>query len=157
MSHSPMTPEDVSKLYEEVSENSGKFKERIEKNAMSPDKIQQMIERDYSADKKYPELAAVEEMTGAEFVELYKKMAEDVKSSPEAFEPHAREFGMTPDELSALFGKISGSIEKYPEIWESKEKAQLFHPRNFSMLASALKEDTAEALGHIKGFDEEDK
>lgn len=156
MSHSPMTPEDVSKLYEEVSEDSGKFRERIEKNAMSPEKIQEMIERNYSADKKYPELASVEEMTGSEFAELYKQMAEDVKSSPDAFEPHARELGMTPGELSTLFTKISGGIEKYPEVWASKEKAQLFHPRNLVMLASALKEDTSEALGHIRGFEDKE-
>ena len=155
MSHSPMTPEDVSKVYEKVSEDSGKFKERIEKNAMSHEEIQGMIERNYSADRKYPELASVEEMTGMEFAELYKKVAEDVKSSPEEFKTQAEQMGMTPDELSDLFERISGGIQKYPEVWESKEHAQLLNPKNLAMLASALKEDTVEALEHIKGFGKE--
>ena len=156
MSHSLMTPEDVSRVYEELSGNSKKFKERIEKNAMSPDRIMEMIEGNYNADNRYPELASIEEMTSAEFIELYKKMAEDVKSTPEKYEAHAREIGMTADELSSLFTMISGGVEKYPEVWASKDKAQLLHPGNLSMLASALKEDTAEALRHIKGFSDDE-
>ena len=148
-----MDPKVFLEVYDQVSENSDKFREMIEKNAMAPEKIQQMIERDYSADARYPELANVEKMTSQEFAALYAKMAEDVKSDPQKFEEQARQFGMTSEELADLFTQISGGIEKYPEVWESTEKAQMLHPRNLAMLAAACREDFREAIEKIKGFE----
>lgn len=152
MKNKAMDAKELSKVYGEVSEDSGKFRDLIEKSAMSPEKIDEMFERDYSADSKYPELSNVEGMTASEYAGLYKKMASDIKATPEAFEPHARSLGMTNEELSDLFEMISGGIEKYPEIWSSTEKAQMLHPKNLSMLAAAFKEDTKEAISRIKGF-----
>ena len=153
MAKKTMDPKDLAKVYDEVSEDSGKFRQLIEKNAMDPARIEEMFNRNYSADARYPELSNVEEMTSGEYAALYRKMAEDVKTNPGEFEAHIKHLGMTPDELSTLLNQISGGVEKYPEIWESNEKAQMLHPKNLSMLASAFKEDTAEAFSRIKGFE----
>ena len=152
MSNKPMDAKDLSRVYDEVSEGSEKFREMIEKNAMSHEQIEEMIGKYINADAKYPELAAVEGMTSKEFAALYKKMAEDIRSAAEEFEAHKEQLGMSPDELSTLFTQISGGIEKYPEVWESSERAQMLHPKNLLMLVTAFKEDAAEAFGRIKGF-----
>ena len=77
-------------------------------------------------------------MTSADYAAMYKKMAEDVKSSPEKFEEHIKASGMSADELELLFSSIHGTIEKYPEIWEAKENAQLLHPKHLAILASGF-------------------
>ena len=97
-----------------------------------------LIDNKMEGDVMHPELKAIEEMTSEDFAALYKKMAEDVKSSPEKYEPHLRASGMTADELSLLFASINGSIERYPEIWEARKNAELLHPKNLAVLVSGF-------------------
>ena len=154
MANKKMDAKELSKLYDEVSEDSGKFKEMIEKNAMDPEILDWVIGGFFDPGQRYPELSSGEGMTAKDYAELYKKMSAEVKKLPDKYEEHAKPLGMTADQLSGMFDRISGGVEKYPEVWESLEKAQILHPRNLAMLATAFRESTAEALSKIRGIDE---
>ena len=154
MPRNMMDAKELLKVYDEVSEDSGKFKEMIEKNAMDPEKLDEILGEHFEDIQKYPELAAVENMTPADYAALYRRMSQEIMASKATFEPHAETVGMDPDQLANLFERISGGIEEYPEIWESKENARMLHPRNLMMLATAFKEQTSEAFGKIKGVKE---
>ena len=156
MTKNNMDAKELSRVYDEVSEDTGRFREMIEKSAMDHEAIDKILAGFFDDDQKYPELAAVEDMTPADFAELYGKMSEEIIASQEKFEPHAKSMGMEPGELSVLFKQISGGIQKYPEVWESKDKAQILHPRNLIMLATAFKENASEAFGKIKGVSDEE-
>ena len=138
-----MKAEDLKKTIEGIGEDKkdhvSLLEKLIEKCAMEPDQVKALFENSMPADVEYPELASVEDMTTAEFGELYKKMEEEVKNSPAEFEHHMKITGMSEDELALLFGKLNESVEKYPEIWESKEAAQLLHPKNLGILIDVLK------------------
>ena len=133
---------ELTKAYEELHEEAKHsltgLEKLIEKNAMSLEEVVELIDNKMEGDVMHPELKAIEEMTSEDFAALYKKMAEDVKNSPEKYEPHFKASGMTADELSLLFASINGSIEKYPEIWEAKENAQLLHPKHLAVLVSGF-------------------
>ena len=120
-------------MNEKAKDHISLLEKLIEKCAMEPDAVAALIENSLPADVEYPELAS------AEFGELYKKMEEDVMNSPEEFKHHMNITGMSEDELALLFGKLNESVEKYPEIWESKEAAQLLHPKNLAILVEVLK------------------
>lgn len=155
MAQKKMDAKELSKLYGEVSEDSGKFRELIEKQAMDPDMLDWVLSGFATDELKYDELATVENMTAEDFAKLYKDMSAKIKASPAKFEKQAKPLGMTADQLSNMFDRISGGVEKYPEVWDSLEKAQLLHPRNLAMLATAFRENTAEALSKIKGISKE--
>ena len=155
MAHKKIDAKELSRIYGEVSEDSGKFREMIEKNAMDPDTLEWILGGFMDPEQKYVELDSVDEMTAADFAAIYRKVSEDIKSAPEKYERQAKPIGMTADQLSSMFDRISGGVERYPEVWDSLEKAQLLHPRNLAMLATAFREDTAEAIGKIKGISEE--
>ena len=133
---------ELTKAYEELHEEAKHsltgLEKLIEKNAMSLEEVVELIDNKMEGDVMHPELKAIEEMTSEDFAALYKKMAEDIKNSPEKYEPHLKASGMTADELSLLFASINGSIEKYPEIWEAKENAQLLHPKHLAVLVSGF-------------------
>lgn len=125
-------------LHEEAKHSIKGLQKLIEKNSMSLEEVVDLIDNRMEADVFHPELKAIEEMTSDDYAAIYKKMAEDVKNSPEKFEAHIKASGMTPDELELLFSSIHGVIKKYPEVWEAKENAELLHPRNLAILASAF-------------------
>lgn len=125
-------------LKPEVKESMGKLRELIEKSAMDPVKVRELIENSPVADKFHPDLANVEGMTSRDFAAIYKQMAEEVKTDPEKFEAHTRAAGMSADELAILFTEINGVVDQYPEVWESKEAAQLLRPENLSILVHAI-------------------
>ena len=129
----------VEGIGEEKKDHVSLLEKLIEKCAMEPDQVKALFENSMPADVEYPELASVEDMTTAEFGELYKKMEEEVKNSPAEFEHHMKITGMSEDELALLFGKLNESVEKYPEIWESKDAAQMLNPRNLAILVSERK------------------
>ena len=89
----------------------------------------------------HPDLANVEGMTSKDFAAVYGKMAEEIQNDAEKYAAHAQAAGMEPDELALLFKEIEGTIIRYPEVWESKEAAELLHPKNLSVLVHALKGD----------------
>lgn len=125
-------------LHEEAKHSLKGLEKLIEKNSMSLEDVVALIDNKMEGDELYPELKSIEEMTSADYAAMYKKMAEDVKSSPEKFEEHIKASGMSADELELLFSSIHGTIEKYPEIWEAKENAQLLHPKHLAILASGF-------------------
>ena len=125
-------------LHEEAKHSLKGLEKLIEKNSMSLEDVVALIDNKMEGDELHPELKSIEEMTSADYAAMYKKMAEDVKSSPEKFEEHIKASGMSADELELLFSSIHGTIEKYPEIWEAKEKAQLLHPKHLAILASGF-------------------
>ena len=125
-------------LHEEAKHSLSGLEKLIEKNAMSLDEVVALIDNKMEGDELHPELKNIEEMTSADYAAMYKKMAEDVKNSPEKFESHIKASGMSADELSLLFASINGVIEKYPEIWEAKKNAELLHPKHLAVLASAF-------------------
>ena len=125
-------------LHEEAKHSLSGLEKLIEKNSMSLEEVVALIDNRMEADVIHPELRTIEEMTSDEYAAMYKKMAEDVKSSPEKFEEHIKASGMSADELELLFSSIHGTIEKYPEIWEAKENAQLLHPKHLAILASGF-------------------
>ena len=125
-------------LHEEAKHSLKGLEKLIEKNSMSLEDVVALIDNKMEGDELHPELKSIEEMTSADYAAMYKKMAEDVKSSPEKFEEHIKASGMSADELELLFSSIHGTIEKYPEIWEAKENAQLLHPKHLAILASAF-------------------
>lgn len=151
---SSKSPKELSEIYGQVSsEPTGKFQSRIEKNAMSPEQVEKMFTSSIGKfSERYPELEAVDDMGPAEFAALYKKLADDIKNDPAARDIFAEEASMRPEDVEIMFSQLAGGIEKYPEVWDSQEKAQMLHPKNLVMLASALKEDTLEALQQIKGI-----
>ena len=125
-------------LHEEAKHSLSGLEKLIEKNSMSLEDVVALIDNRMEADVIHPELKSIEEMTSDDFAAMYKKMAEDVKTSPEKFEAHIKASGMTADELSLLFTSINGVIEQYPEVWEAKKNAQLLHPKNLAILVSAF-------------------
>ena len=125
-------------LHEEAKHSLKGLEKLIEKNSMSLEDVVALIDNKMEGDELHPELKSIEEMTSADYAAMYKKMAEDVKSSPEKFEEHIKASGMSADELELLFSSIHGTIEKYPEIWEAKENAQLLHPKHLAILASGF-------------------
>ena len=125
-------------LHEEAKHSLKGLEKLIEKNSMSLEDVVALIDNKMEGDELHPELKSIEEMTSADYAAMYKKMAEDVKSSPEKFEEHIKASGMSADELELLFLSIHGTIEKYPEIWEAKENAQLLHPKHLAILASGF-------------------
>ena len=138
--------EELKKVYEgldgEAKQSISKLEELIEKNAMTPDQVDLMVENALKAsDGKYPELEKVEGMTSEEYAALYKQMAEEVKAAPEKYEGHVRASGMSADELALLFAQINGAVEKYPEVWESQEAAQMLSPKNLAILVNVFKKE----------------
>lgn len=125
-------------LHEEAKHSLSGLQKLIEKNAMSLEEVVALIDNKMEGDEMHPELKSIEEMTGADYAAMYKKMAEDVKTSPEKFEAHIKASGMSADELSLLFESINGVIEKYPEIWEARKNAELLHPKHLAILASGF-------------------
>lgn len=125
-------------LHEEAKHSLKGLEKLIEKNRMSLEDVVALIDNKMEGDELHPELKSIEEMTSADYAAMYKKMAEDIKSSPEKFEEHIKASGMSADELELLFSSIHGTIEKYPEIWEAKENAQLLHPKHLAILASGF-------------------
>ena len=125
-------------LHEEAKHSLSGLEKLIEKNSMSLEEVVALIDNKMEGDVLHPELKAIEEMTSEDFAALYKKMAEDVKSDPEKYEPHLKASGMTADELSLLFASINGAIETHPEVWEARKNAEMLHPKNLAILASAF-------------------
>ena len=125
-------------LHEEAKHSLKGLEQLIEKNSMSLEEVVELIDNKMESDHMHPELKAIEEMTSDDYAAIYKKMAEDIKTSPEKFEGHLRASGMSAEELELLFTSIHGVIEKYPEIWEAKENAQLLHPKHLAVLASGF-------------------
>lgn len=125
-------------LHEEAKQSLSGLEKLIEKNSMSLEEVVDLIDNRMEADTIHPELKSIEEMTSDDFAAMYKKMAEDIKVSPEKYEAHLKASGMTADELELLFASINGSIERYPEVWKAKENAQLLHPKHLAILASAF-------------------
>lgn len=125
-------------LHEEAKHSLQGLQKLIEKNAMSLEDVVALIDNKMEGDVLLPELKSIEEMTSEDYAAMYKKMAEDVKTSPENFEAHIKASGMSADELALLFESIEGTIQKYPEIWEAHENAELLHPKNLAILASAF-------------------
>ncbi len=132
----------LSKAYEELHEEAKHsltgLEKLIEKNSMSLEEVVELIDNKMQGDVIHPELKNIEEMTSTDFAAMYKKMAEDIKVSPEKYEAHLKASGMTADELSALFASINGSIERYPEVWEAKENVELLHPKHLAVLISGF-------------------
>ncbi len=125
-------------LHEEAKHSLKGLEKLIEKNSMSLEEVVELIDNKMEGDEFHPEMKAIEDMTSADFAAMYKKMAEDIKTSPEKFEGHIKASGMSADELELLFTSIHGVIEKYPEVWEAKENAQLLHPKHLAILASGF-------------------
>ena len=133
---------ELTKAYEELHEEAKHsfqgLEKLIEKNSMSLEEVVALIDNKMEGDELHPELKNIEEMTSEDFAAMYKKMAEDVKASPEQFEGHLRASGMSADELALLFSSINGVIEKYPEVWEAQKNAELLHPKNLAVLVSGF-------------------
>ena len=125
-------------LHEEAKHSLKGLEKLIENNSMSLEEVVALIDNKMEADTFHPELKSIEDMTSDDFAAMYKKMAEDIKKSPEKFEEHIKASGMSADELELLFTSIHGVIEKYPEVWEAKENAQLLHPKHLAMLVSGF-------------------
>lgn len=127
----------------EAEDAAGRMAEYIEKCAMAPEAIDALVNETFGADQLHPELAEVEGMTSEEYAKqyakLYKEMSVAIAESPEKYEDHAKQIGMSTEELSALFAQIEGTVDKYPEIWESKEHAQMLHPHNLKNLHEVFK------------------
>ena len=133
---------ELAKTYEELHEEAKHslkgLQTLIEKNSMSLEEVVELIDNKMSADVQHPELKSIEEMTSDDYAALYKKMAEDVKASPEKFEEHIKASGMSAEELALLFESINGVITRYPEVWEARENAELLHPKHLAILASGF-------------------
>ena len=133
---------ELSKAYEELHEEAKHsltgLETLIEKNSLSLEEVVDLIDNKMKGDVIHPELKSIEEMTSEDFAAMYKKMAEDIRESPEKYEPHLKASGMTADELATLFASINGSIEKYPEVWQAKENAELLHPKHLAVLISGF-------------------
>jgi len=125
-------------LHEEAKHSLSGLEKLIEKNSMSLEEVVALIDNKMQDDKFHPELKSIEEMTTDDFAAMYKKMAEDIKASPENFEAHIKASGISADELALLFDTIHGTIVRYPEVWEAKENAELLHPKHLAILASAF-------------------
>ena len=125
----------------EAKESMGKFYKLVQKCAQDPAEVEALIANRTQADVIHPDLANVEGMTSKDFAEVFGKMAEEVQNNAEKYAAHAQAAGMEPDELALLFKEIEGTIVRYPEVWESKEAAELLHPKNLSVLVHALKGD----------------
>ena len=123
----------------EAKESLGKFRELIEKSAMDPAKVEELLDNHAKADVIHPELANVEGMTSQDYAAIYKKMSEEIKVDPAKYAKHIEHSGMSAEELSELFAHIEGAVVRYPEVWESKEKAELLHPKNLAILAKIIK------------------
>ena len=132
-------------MHEDAKKSMSKLEALIEKAAMAPEQVEDMINRAELIDEAYPELDNIERITkgegisAQEYAALYKKIAEDIREKPEKYEKHVKASGMPADELALLFEQINGSVEKYPEIWESKDAAQMLNPRNLAILVSERK------------------
>ncbi|MBQ6402218.1 MAG: hypothetical protein IJI20_08040 [Firmicutes bacterium] len=154
MKREPLDLKDLTQKYDNFAgkmnkENEGiraKIAARIENGQMDPAEIQKIFEEHPGFETLYPELAAIDKMSAEEYSELYKKMAEGIKTDPVSYQALIEASAMSPEKLAELFDQIAGVTKAYPEIAESKETAQLLHPKNLSMLARALKEDAAEAF-----------
>ncbi len=133
---------ELTKTYEELHEEAKHslkgLEKLIERNSMSLEEVVALIDNKMEGDEIHPELKNIEEMTSEDFAAMYKKMAEDIKASPENFEAHIKASGMSADELALLFESINGSIERYPEVWEAKHNAELLHPKHLAVLASGF-------------------
>ena len=133
---------ELTKAYEELHEEAkhsiSGLEKLIERNSMSLEEVVDLIDNRMQGDIQHPELKSIEEMTSEDYASMYKKMAEEIKASPEKFEAHVKASGMSADELELLFTSIHGVIEKYPEVWEAKENAQLLHPKHLAILGSAF-------------------
>lgn len=131
-----------AELNDDAKESIGKLEALIKKNAMTPDQVQLIA--DYcmdAADRAHPELATIEGMTSVEYAELYKKMSDELVAEPEKIEEHAKELGMSAEDLAFLFAQIDGTVKNNPEVWESKEAAEMLHPKNLSILLDVFKKD----------------
>ena len=89
-------------FHEEAKHSLKGLEKLIEKNSMSLEEVVELIDNKMEADEFHPELKNIESMSSDEFAAMYKKMAEDVKASPEKFEAHLKASGMTADELAPL-------------------------------------------------------
>ncbi len=130
--------ETYEELHEEAKHSLKGLQKLIEKNSMSLEDVVALIDNKMEGDELHPELKSIEEMTSEDYAAMYKKMAEDIKTSPEDFEEHIKASGMSAEELELLFSSIHGTIEKYPEVWEAKKNAQLLHPKHLAILASGF-------------------
>ena len=130
-------------LGSEEKASVSRLAELVRKWAMAPEAVAELVENAFNqaltADEQHPELETVEGMTSQEYAKAYKKMAEKVAEAPEQYEEHARQAGMSAGDLEVLFAEINGVVEKYPEVWESQERAQMLHPRNLGILLDVFK------------------
>lgn len=131
----------MSDITKATEESKGRIYDLIQKCAEDPEKVKALIENRTQADVIHPDLENVEGMSSEDFAAVYGKMAEEVQNDAEKYAAHAQAAGMEPDELALLFKEIEGTIIRYPEVWESKEAAELLHPKNLSVLVHALKGD----------------
>ena len=139
--------EEIRKAYEDLGSEEkasvSRLAELVRKWAMAPEAVAELVENAFNqaltADEQHPELETVEGMTSQEYAKAYKKMAEKVAEAPEQYEEHARQAGMSAGDLEVLFAEINGVVEKYPEVWESQERAQMLHPRNLGILLDVFK------------------
>ena len=78
--------EEIKKIYEglatEEQKSMSRLAELIEKRAMKPEAVTEMMENIFSqataAEEQHPELEIIEGMTHEEYAKAYKKMAEQV-------------------------------------------------------------------------------
>ena len=139
-------------LDEETKKSMNKLEKLIEKNSMTPEQVELLVEKGERAviEQGYPELmnlgkiSSAERMSVSEYAELYKKMAEEFEAHPEKYEEHAKASGMEVSELSGLFKQINTTVVRYPEVFESREKAEMLHPKNLAILVNAFKKDKKE-------------
>ncbi len=129
----------MSDIKKTTEESTGRIYNLIQKCAEDPEKVQALIANRPQADVIHPDLENVEGMSSEDFAAAYGKMAEEVHENAEKYSAHAQAVGMEPDELALLFKEIEGTIIRYPEVWESREAAELLHPKNLSVLVHALK------------------
>lgn len=120
-------------------ESFDKLKDRIENVVVDQDKINELMDAHPDLDERYPEIRKMESMDRKTLAEFYRDLSGSVKESPEKFQEHLEAGNLDAEELAELLGKAAEYVEKYPEIEESKDKTQMLHPSNLSILKDALK------------------
>ena len=67
-------------LHKDAKDSMSGLEKLIEKNAMDPVEVAELIDNKMEADIMHPELANIEKMTSTDFAALYKKMAEELEN-----------------------------------------------------------------------------
>ena len=135
--------EKLKKAYESLNDErkkaADKLIELVDKWKMTPEMVDSLLRNTMKGDEQHPELESIEGMTSKEYADIYKQVSEYVAEDPQKYEKHAHEVGMNPDDLALLFSSINGVIEEYPEVWESREQAEMLHPKNLKILVDVFK------------------